>query len=95
MQYMLFELDNAGLVLNIFFKSFHSFWERLYHKTLPIHSQDKACLITGETPVIRQALSWRHTSGALSADQPGQPQGNQDDESIGGVDPERLDLRKD
>ena len=33
--------------------------------------------------------------GALGADQPGQRQGDQDDETGGSVDPERLDLRKD
>jgi hypothetical protein len=33
--------------------------------------------------------------GALGTDQPGQRQGDQDDEPGGGVDPERLDLRKD
>ena len=45
---------------------------------------------------VRSAL-WltRRTLAALRADQPGQRQGDQDDEPGGGVDPERLDLRKD
>src|SRR3989442_15376083 len=46
-------------------------------------------------PVIRQTLSSSYTLGTLGADQAGQPQGDQDDEPSGGVDPERLDLRKD
>ena len=45
--------------------------------------------------MIGQTLSSRRTLGTLGADQPGQRQGDQDDESGGGVDPERLDLRKD
>src|SRR5205807_9838195 len=32
------------------------------------------------------------TLGAIGADQTGQPQGHQDDETGGGVDPERLEL---
>src|SRR5690349_2125288 len=51
--------------------------------------------ISEPTLMIRQPLSSRHTLCTLSTNQPGQPQSDQDDESGGGVDPERLDLRKD
>src|SRR5260370_34994748 len=54
-----------------------------------------ACPTPEPAPVIRQTLSSSRTLGALGADQPGQRQGDQDDEPVGGVDPERLDLRKD
>src|SRR6266851_80428 len=43
----------------------------------------------------RQTLASRRALAALGANQAGQPQGDQDDESVGGIDPERLDLRKD
>lgn len=57
-----------------------------------VNNRDVDCPIAESSPVIRQTLTSSYILVVFGADQPCQSQSDQNNESVGGIDPECLDL---